>query len=54
MPLDGTELEAFGNSPLAKLGAGIVNLAARSMLVASVAQRLGSEGPLLAHCAAPL
>jgi hypothetical protein len=33
---------------------GIVNLAARGMLVASVARRLGSGGPLLAHCAAPL
>jgi len=33
---------------------GIVNLAARGMLVVSVAQRLGSEGPLLAYCAAPL
>ncbi len=33
---------------------GIVNLAARGMLVASVARRLGSEGPLLAYCAAPL
>ena len=34
------------------LPAGIVNLAARGMLVVSVAQRLGSEGPLLADCAA--
>jgi hypothetical protein len=33
---------------------GIVNLAARGMLVVSVARRLGSEGPLLAYCAAPL
>ena len=33
---------------------GIVNLAARGMLVASVARRLGSESPLLAYCAAPL
>jgi hypothetical protein len=32
----------------------IVNLAARGMLVVSVARRLGSEGPLLAYCAAPL
>jgi len=31
---------------------GIVNLAARGMLVVSVARRLGSEGPLLAYCAA--
>ena len=31
---------------------GIVNLAARSMLVVSVARRLESEGPLLAYCAA--
>jgi KUP system potassium uptake protein len=34
--------------------AGIVNLAARGMLVVSVARWLGSEGPLLAYCAAPL
>jgi len=33
---------------------GIVNLAARGMLVVSVARRLGSEGPLLAYRAAPL
>jgi hypothetical protein len=33
---------------------GIVNLAARGMLVVSVARRLESEGPLLAYCAAPL
>ena len=33
---------------------GIVNLAARGMLVVSVARRLGSEGPLLAYCGAPL
>ena len=32
---------------------GIVNLAARGMVVVSVARRLGSEGPLLAYCAAP-
>jgi hypothetical protein len=32
----------------------IVNLAARGMLVVSVARRLGSEGPLLAYCVAPL
>jgi hypothetical protein len=31
---------------------GIVNLAARGTLVVSVARRLGSEGPLLAYCAA--
>ena len=31
---------------------GIVNLAARGMLVTSVARRLGSEGPLLVYCAA--
>jgi len=31
--------------------AGIVNLAARGMLVLSVARWLGSEGPLLAYCA---
>jgi hypothetical protein len=37
-----------------KLLAGIVNLAARDILVMSVARRLGSEGPLLAYCAAPL
>ena len=29
---------------------GIVNLAARGMLLVSVAQRLGSERPLPAHC----
>ena len=29
-------------------------LAARGMLVVSVARRFGSEGPLLAYCAAPL
>jgi hypothetical protein len=34
--------------------AGIVNLAARGMLVVSVARRLGSEGPLLAYSAALL
>ena len=33
---------------------GIINLAARGMLVVSVTRRLGSEGPLLAYCAAPL
>jgi len=33
---------------------GIVNLAARGMLVVSVARRLGSGGPLLAYCPAPL
>ena len=33
---------------------GIVNLAARDMLVVSVARRFGSEGPLLAYCAALL
>jgi hypothetical protein len=33
---------------------GIVNLATRGMLGMSVARRLGSEGPLLAYCAAPL
>jgi hypothetical protein len=33
---------------------GIVNLAARGTLVVSVARRLGSEGPLLAYCAARL
>jgi hypothetical protein len=32
---------------------GIVNLAARGILVPSVARRLGSESPLLAYCAAP-
>ena len=31
---------------------GIVNLAARGMLVVSVARRIGSGGPLLAYCAA--
>jgi hypothetical protein len=31
----------------------IVNLAACGMLVVAVARRLGSEGPLLAYCAAP-
>jgi hypothetical protein len=31
---------------------GIVNLAARGMLVVSVVRRLGSESPLLAYCAA--
>ena len=35
-------------------GAGIVELAARGMLTVSVVWRLGSEGPLLACCAAPL
>jgi transcriptional regulator of aromatic amino acid metabolism len=30
---------------------GIVNLAARGTLVVSMAQRLGSDGPLLAWCA---
>jgi len=30
---------------------GIVNLAARDMLVVSVTQRLGSERPLPAYCA---
>jgi hypothetical protein len=34
--------------------AGIVNLASGGMLVVSVAQRLGSEGHLLAYRAAPL
>jgi hypothetical protein len=33
---------------------GIVNLDGRGMLVVSVAQRLGSDGPLLADCAVPL
>ena len=33
---------------------GIVNLAARGILVVSVARRLGSESPLLAYCVAPL
>ena len=33
---------------------GIVNLDGRGMLVMSVARRLGSEGPLLAYCGAPL
>ena len=36
------------------MSGGIVNLTARGMLVVSVARRLGSEGPLLAYCAAPL
>jgi len=31
---------------------GVVNLAARGMLVVSVARRLGSEGPLPTYCAA--
>jgi hypothetical protein len=31
---------------------GIVNLAARGMLVVSVVRRLGSESPLLAYCGA--
>ena len=31
---------------------GVVNLAARGMLVVSVAQRLGSEGPLPTYCVA--
>ena len=42
---------------LAKLGiprAGIVNLHGRGVLLVSVARRLGSEGPLLAYCAAPI
>ena len=34
--------------------AGIVNLDGRGMLLVSVARRLGSEGPLLAYCAAPI
>ena len=42
------------NPPAFRLKMGIVNLAARGMLVASVARRLGSEGPLLAYCAAAL
>ena len=33
---------------------GVVNLAARGMLVMSVARRLRSEDPLPAYCAAPL
>ena len=33
---------------------GIVNLAARGLLVVAAARRLGSEGPLLAYRAAPL
>jgi phosphate-selective porin OprO/OprP len=33
---------------------GIVNLAARGMLVVSLARRLGSGGPLLAYYAVPL
>jgi hypothetical protein len=33
-------------------GAGIVNLAARGMLVVLVARQLRSEGPLLAYCGA--
>jgi hypothetical protein len=33
-------------------GINIVNLGGRGMLVASVARRLGSEGALLAYCAA--
>jgi hypothetical protein len=36
------------------VGVGIVKLAARGILGVSVARRLGSEGPLLAYCAAPL
>ena len=40
------------NGPLNNY-AGIVNLAARGMLVVSPARRLGSEGPLLAYRAAP-
>jgi len=39
---------------LIKMWLGIVNLDGRGMLVVSVARRLGSEGPLLAYCAAPL
>ena len=35
-------------------GSAFVNLATRGMLIASVAQRLESEGLLLAYCAAPL
>jgi hypothetical protein len=34
------------------IAGGIVNLAARGMLVLSVARWLGSEGPLLAYCVA--
>jgi hypothetical protein len=41
-----------GMHSIAWFRAGIVNLAARGMLVVSVARRLGSEGPLLAYCAA--
>jgi hypothetical protein len=37
-----------------KIRSGIVNLGARGTLVVAVARRLGSEGPLLAYCAAPL
>jgi hypothetical protein len=33
---------------------GIVNLDGRGMLLVSVARRLGSEGPLLTYCAAPI
>jgi hypothetical protein len=35
-----------------KLYDGVVNLAARGMLVVSVARRLGSEGPLPTYCVA--
>jgi hypothetical protein len=45
-------LPAAARSPMQ--GQGIVNLAARGMLVVSPARRLGSEGPLLAYRAAPL
>ena len=43
-----------GLSATGKEQSGIVNLAARGMLVVSVARRLGSEGSLLAYCVAPL
>jgi len=38
--------------PAAVGRAGVVNLAARGMLVVSVARRLGSEGPLPTYCVA--
>jgi hypothetical protein len=44
----------IGSQVVQRLVGGIVNLAAHGMLVVSVARRLGSEGPLLAYCDAPL
>jgi hypothetical protein len=50
----GQQLRLFNAFITITASSGIVNIAARGMLVVSVARRLGSEGPLLAYCAAPL